>query len=505
MNKIVGIFAAVVLAAGCFSCSDKNKDQKPEEKPAESKITVSDSTEGVLETPVETVKAEKKEFREYSEDEFRTVNVNITKSDKEPPFTLHSLNTSALDFGEIIPCCKQGEYRDRYKPDFSYEENEEYRQNSEAEWEKVCTEPTKGTAISECCCGNELYYVVSYDTYCLDNGGWDNYHEWGIFHVDGLTGKTEELFHYSDPEKGMCVYSIYMFRDRLYLSIKEKGIMYLDNGKLVEMGFKGLETNYFWQNDGDRLIVYGRAQNYQEVNEDYEGKSGEIVEYYEGKKSIYLGYDWIIYEYDTNTDKWNELYSGSVAADGTGDAMGLYGRLFAWVEKPEGSRKYDAVTEEYRLSTGLTACEIIYADSNELVVHLGSRSNKNVIHCFDIVEKVHYVLDCTSLSPNSFLMSPNCDFKSCGLLLYPSGNGGTLYYIMPEYGLTFPVFKSDFIEKNQNDGYFTTMQSGGNVISFEQGVVKNKVEHRDEDGNVYFTDFEYDVTRYWINGDEING
>ena len=111
MKKFISILAALTLMAGCFSCSEE-KDVKSDSKPVEADTTISEA-DGSVDEPVVQQQAE---FREYNAEDFKTINVNLTKTDKEPPFKLHSLNISELDFGERIPPCKQGEYRDKYKP-----------------------------------------------------------------------------------------------------------------------------------------------------------------------------------------------------------------------------------------------------------------------------------------------------------------------------------------------------------------------------------------------------
>ena len=49
-----------------------------------------------------------------------------------------------------------------------------------------------------------------------------------------------------------------------------------------------------------------------------------------------------------------------------------------YLEKPENSRMLDLVTENYRLSTGITAAELLFADENRAVLMI--TSDKNILH-----------------------------------------------------------------------------------------------------------------------------
>lgn len=514
MKKFVSILAALMLAAGCFSCSE---DKKPnsDSKPADDDVIVSES-DGAVDKPVVQQQAE---FREFKADDFKTINVVINKTDKEPPFKLHSINVTDIDFGERLSPCKSEEYRDRYKPDFGQEMEYKYLgdeekngeiQALEEEWEQLCKEPVKGDIVTGCYRGNDIYVAVTYDPRCK-SGSAICYHELSIFHVDGLTGKTEELYRHSDPESAFGIDQLYWYHDRLYIDAREYGLMYLDNGELVPMNYLPEYSNWFYPNSADRLIVKSTKSDLKEVPEDYEPKSGEIVqEDTDGKKFLYLGSDDVMSEYFPETGEWKELYHEYCNIDqNTGESVDgvplIYGDLFAVAEKPEGKRKYDVVTDEYRISTGLTACNILYAGHDRLVVDYGGGTvvpggnhDGDVVHIFDISKMEHYVFDCSSLGMN-------CQYFNGGLFVYPSGNSGTLYYVMPELGLTFPYYKlegkSDVTDFTQR---IFSVYNEENSFSFEEGVVVDKKEHNNGE-NTYYTDYKYSVTRFWINGDEMNG
>lgn len=505
MKRIAAFITAAAMVACCFSCEDKNK-KSSEAKPAAGDTTVSD---GSVDEPVIQ---DKPEFREFKAEDFKIINVNITKTDKEPPFTIHSLNITDLDFGERISPCKGEKYRDRYKPDFSMsidhgsegaEADSEQVKQLEEEWEKKCSQPSKGITTRGWYKGNDIYYVVSYDDNCGSDGFCD-IHDLSVFRVDGLTGKTEELYRHSDPESAIWINQLYWYHDRLYLVMGDNKLMYLDNGELVQMDYLPDYSNHYYPNNADRLIVMSQKVNYKEVADDYEPGPDEIIQVDDdGRKSLYTGSEIVMSEYFTDTDTWKELYRKSVTAeegqneDGI-DLPDICGELFSWTERKGRSRKFDVVTDEYRVSTGLTSCNVLYAGHDKLVVDFGGNINGNTVHFFDLNKKECYVLDCSSLGIN-------CEYFNGGLFVYPEGNSGTLYYIIPELGLTFPFFKlgGNFDGTDYADRLFNIYNDEG-CLSFEESVATEKKKHK-EGNTVYYTDYKYNTTRYWINGDEMNG
>ena len=347
MKKFASIIAAFILAAGCFSCSE-NKNPESDIDPVDD--TVISEEDGGVDQPVVQQQAQ---FREFKADDFKTLTVNITKTDKEPPFTLHSINVTDIDFGERLSPCKSEEYRERYKPDFG-ETLYTYRvvdeaydmemQALEEEWEQLCKEPTKGDIVTGCYRGNDMYVAVTYDPRCKSDYA-ACYHELSIFHVDALTGKTEELYRHSDPESSFGVDQLYWYHDRLYLDVREYGLMYLDNGKLVPMNYLPEYSSWFYPNSADRLIIKSTKSDLKEVPEDYKPESGEIVQGNDdGRKFLYLGEDDVMSEYFPETDEWKELYHEYFSSEDRDQSSGkrddvpvIYGDLFAWAESPRAS------------------------------------------------------------------------------------------------------------------------------------------------------------------------
>ena len=177
------------------------------------------------------------------------------------------------------------------------------------------------------------------------------------------------------------------------------------------------------------------------------------------------------------------------------DCPYIFGELFAWKEKPENSRKYDVCTENYRVSTGLTGCEIIYADDKKLVVKLGSASTTSdtkIVHVYDLENSMHYVIDYDGLG------AKNCKSAGDGLVIFPAGMTGTVYYIIPELGLTFPLNKFNDGETDFELGGWMGIDSSNDNKALTYDINVRVGEHKvtDEMGNE-FTEYEYERYRYW--------
>ena len=499
MKKFISILAALTLMAGCFSCRE-DKDSKSDSKPVEADTTISES-DGSVDEPVVQQQAE---FREYNAEDFKTINVNLTKTDKEPPFKLHSLNISELDFGERISPCKQGEYRDKYKPDFSDiddpdidDEYREYMESVRTEWENICKVPAKGAIQFWRQCGNDIYAAVGYDTYC---SGGD--HEVSIFRVDGLTGKSTEIYRHSDPESSFYVETIAVPNGKVYIAVRDKGLMYLDGDKLVPMHYLDGYSHYLMGDAADRMIFLSTKNILEEIPDDYEPQPSEYWEEREGKKYLIKGQERVYSEYLPDKDEWKEIARKTYTQEEVysdvnldNDLPWVYGKLVAHTEKPEGKRKLDVVTDEYRVGTGITGLDILYADHDRLVVKL---SNKNIVHIFDMAKMEHYVLDCSGLAPM-------CQYFEGGIFVYANNTDSNIYYIMPEMGLTFTIYK--FHEKiEESYGSYINAYRGDGSFGFQQGIAINKQEKRDpETNNVIYTNYDYEENIYWVNGDEMNG
>ena len=501
MKKIISKIAAAALTLSCFSCSeDKKKKEKTEEKP----VNIEDGVdEPALDEPVKT------EYKEFSEDSFKTVEVNLNITDKEPPLTSHMLNLSQIDFGSLIPPCKDEKYRDRYMTDRSDYEDEEYQKFIREQWEKSCTEPQKGV-IHDCFIdGNTFYIDVEYDNNCL------GHHESAIFRVDGLTGEKEEIFRHSDPENSLIIWQLYRINGVLYVLTKEKGLYYLDEEKKELVNILEAEESQKYNaqimgNSAGRLLVRESINHTEDVPKDYKSDSGQYA-YSDDGENYYIitGCDVKVKEYDFKSKTWTELYSafvdydpnvyGSISA--SKDCPFIYGELFAWKEKPENSRKYNVYTEKYKVSTGLTGCDILYASDKKLALRQGSQvagAETTFVHVFDLESSTHYIIDYSGLGAD------NCKYAKDGIVAYPTGSSGKIYYIMPELGLTFDLASFGSTSQEYETYMWPSLyDSYDNSLWFHMNIKKGEHEVMEEPG-VTHIEYDYDQVKVWFTQEENN-
>ncbi|MCR5599784.1 MAG: hypothetical protein K6G33_03440 [Ruminococcus sp.] len=484
MKKIFGILAAAAMLVSCYSCDD-SKNKKNDNENTE--IVSDASGEQALDEPVE------QEFKEYSADYFRTVNLNVNRTDNKPPFTEYSMNIDDPDFGTRISPCRDEKYIDRYKPDFSSIVDAEYRQQAEDMWENSKTVPVKGVVVSYNAYKNYLYAAVNYD-YCI---GTEGYHELSIFRVNGDTGEKDEIFRHSDPENGINIDSMYYYNGVLYVVLYNKSICYLDEKKQELVPIKELAADQnvtFLPNSSGRFIIETTVYDKEFVTEDYKPQNAEYV-YDDGGGQPYLikGIEYTLEEYDPNTNEWTALYSAYENEDdepvsGTAEYPYLKGKYFSWLEKPEGKRKYDVVTENYRVSTGLTSCDIVYVDDSKVMVSQvninGGGGNNTRLHVYDFVKAEHYIIDTSGFGTLYSVLGD-------GLIV---SSDDRCCYFRPELGLMFKLAEYDGDETLVP--YRNTFIENENTVALN--TVLKKGDYEEEFNGETYTVNDYENIIHWF-------
>lgn len=502
MNKIVCLMSAFVLLTGTFSCSEK-KDSKTSSIPAVSEPVTED---GAVPEPVVS------EFREFSAEEFNTINVNTEITDSPLPLVSRSFMASDLDLGERIPPCKDEKYRDRYiesvtgrinpNDGYVYDMDEIIRG-----WEESLTEPEEGEIRDIWAEGPVAYLYVIYDGMCSEC------HECSIYRYNVDTDELTEIFRHSDGDNGFDIMEIRTLNGEIFVNTAEDGIFRLDesSGQLEQI-LEGSGQKYsdnILINDEGRLIVRRIINDTETVDKDYKPQQGEVI--YSDDKGIHykhVGSNLSMSEYDFSAGTWNEIYSACESSDNSSESWGtkaypdVCGELFSYKEKPDDSRKYDLVTDEYRLHTGLTNFSTVYAGRDRVILsvtngtYAGSTSNK--LHVFDFAEMQHYVLDITNYGSM-------CCALDDGVLVYSGGNTGKAYYIMPELGLTFPVDRIGADEAGSDVGYISygnMYNSNRESVIFMTSYGTGGTETTDEYGNSYYIYTDNEVVYYWYTAEE---
>lgn len=496
MRRILTLIAALTIIAGCCSC-DKKKEKNKDNTQIVSEQTDTQA-ESALDKPVED------EFRTYSKDYFKTLNVNTTNTDAKPPVKDYVINLTNYDFGSRKPPCKDEKYIQNYNflKNGNYEEK--YRKDVEEVWEKSKNEPTAGLSEDICIDGKYIYAVVNYDICCTGA------HETSIFRIDSETNEKTEIFRHSDPETSCMIINIYRINGVLYvIKLDDHSLCYLDEDKKELVHIKELPEDIntvFRPNSAGRLIIETMKEDKELVPNDYEPKEGESLYSYDGTQTYLIkGRENTYEEFDFDTKTWKTLYSVHTSNDesvelGTPEYPVLNGKYFAWKEKPERSRKFDIVTEKYRISTGLTGCEVKYADDDKVIAIQynlqGSGANESRLHIFDIKKAEHYIIDSTKYGSRFSVLGD-------GLIVSTTGGDGNMYYLLPELGMFFKLPNLNGVNMGENyQNYYSDpylCSEGSVAINVLKQVNPHEVEQENGDK---ITEYDFETELHWFTLEE---
>ncbi len=388
-TKIIAIISAFALLAGC------SENEKPE------------SSSEITGEPVAV--EDENVYRTYSYEDFKEINVPWNETDKEPPVELKRYEFPELDFGMKIPACMKADDPFRY-----YANNNYYYSLNDENMKKQIYEnfmanvdvPQKGDSEKIELDGNKFYVTVNYDKICCE-------HEWSLFCIDMDTDNVSEVYSYSglEEQRMFWFFDATVAENVLYIPKEQHD----ENGNIqsciTAIDLDTREESVIFESN-ENLSLSKLPDGYLLISEVSDSGTDD--------------FSYNCFEYDTKakkiTDKDMSNYSyGSSAAPNT------------YLEKPENSRKLDLVTENYRLSTGITAAELLFADENRAVLMIAS--DKNILHTFDFEKMEHYV---TELKPTMGICIPFGD----GVVLNNTVSSiSDMYYFIPDLGLAFTLAK----------------------------------------------------------------
>ena len=422
MKKLSAVFTALILTASCFSCSDEKKPESSSEITGE---------------PIET-EIEEQLFITYSYNDFKTVNVPWNSTTDEPPVELKCYEFPDYDFGERILPFIDSDDPFQYYLTFS---NKDYYENCDEDMQKRIYDnfmediktAQKGTADRIQRDGNKIYLTVNYDNICL-------MYDWGLYCIDMDTDEVSEVYSYS----GLDNHSLFWFTSAVVI----------DNVMYVPME----------EYDENNSII-----NSQIIAIDLETKEESVI--MESKKSISITKTpdcklMISESYDENNNKYciynTKTKEISEFAPKT-KYLNFYGGcgLTAYFEKPEGSRKADLVTENYRLETGISSFHILYADNSKAVV---LTPDTNILHTFDFAKMEHYT---TELKSKADMGAAFGD----GLVLFKNNSSNTtVYYFIAELGLAFTLAEKIHLNSLFTENNNVSFAGMTDVIQKEYGI-----------------------------------
>ena len=400
MKKALYIIIAAALALSAFSCENKKTNSQPE---------IHDSTENVEDPAIE------QPFIEYTQEDLNTINVNLTFTDDTSFFERHAFTASDFDFGARLSPCKAEEYHEQFRPEW-YGNDEEGDQM----YLESLTEPSTGLIESFTADSENFYFWVDFDPYCT------GYHDCSIFRYNIETDNMSELYRFSSTEVDLYPAGLTVIDGTVYtitcddLDSRTDTVSRLDSGsgELVPLYSSINNGLTFLPNEDGRLIL----QELTSVSDDY-----------------YDGFNSRLIEYDFETEQWNEIFtyllnSQQFLEENIPDYS--LTSVLAWKEKPEGSRKYDIVSDYWRVSTGYSNCRIVYASRDRVmyIVQTGSKTTGDVtrtLHTIDLSDGQHYMTDVTALGESFVYYNGYVTATS----VYRMDN--TMSCFMPELGIAY--------------------------------------------------------------------
>ncbi|WP_028517605.1 hypothetical protein [Ruminococcus flavefaciens] len=418
MNKriILGIAAVLALSSVLTACDDK---EKPEPKPKDT--TVNEDTGDTLVTePV---------YREYSEEDFKTITVTLNYPDKEPPVDVSSIDISGLDFGTKLPVCNTEENAKNYYEDMFSLSHIEYN------WENLINEEAEGIASSCCMYDGKCYIVVEYKSFLTSN------FDFSLFCYDEKSGKNEEVYSWSSKDINEDYTDQPMiFDDKLFYEIRNSS----DNSNKVFA---------YDLNTGDVKTVYEEKESDVYVYFDHDSMD------YPCLQLINNGGEQIDYLYYDETD---ESFVGDKTNDISGKIISTryFGGVQYYIVKSDGKRKLDMICQYYHVSLSYTGGTIIYADDKKFLI-----KNEGSIHMYDLEKMEHYILDVTG-------MGTECTY--CSGMLF-TGNWYEkykmpVYCIIPELGIAYAI---------TDDDLYCGLKTAGDTVTFNS-CIEYKKELKDE-------------------------
>ncbi|MDE6775618.1 MAG: hypothetical protein K2J37_04920, partial [Ruminococcus sp.] len=359
------------------------------------------------------------EFREYYPEDFNEVDIQFVKQDGEPPVNISEYNLDIKTDGSKMSPCKAvydfvpeteiPEYLNDYP-----EQLEDYKIEMEKRNEhmrQILENPCAGFISSYSLCGDNLYFMVSYDDL-------DTYtsHCFELYQYNIKSNKQQLLYSYEDAEISIALDYYKEIDGELYISTntyKTDGDAYsysiarLDrkNKKLVDISTPELrerqDTIYILENSADRLLVLG----YKEKNEE---ENFHIVS-----------------EYNPDTGEWAEVFrSDEYYPVVQGNDIGYSEKIDRYVSC--------TVEGKYTIHTGLIGTELKGFNDTQMICFTSDSINR-LLYIFDTEKMERYKIDMKGMGDYFTFYPMNDLFYIQGQLVFGHA------ILLPEVGMAFQL------------------------------------------------------------------
>ena len=452
MKKFFCSVLALVLSAAAVGCNDKKKPESEEEDIPVMTDTLGDNTKEDTGTVG---------FSEFSDSDFKTINVTVRDADGEAPVSVKRIDLSGVVIEDKVPVCYNAENVEEHikKHNTYYYTDEDgvtrsYMYDTDGEngiplydWHDFLDKPVKGY-IEDCYVrGNDCFIYVMYQVplsaSCYDHA---------VFRYDTESGETEEIYSWSaaninETTDGNCLFTENAVFLVYYNIIKE------DSPRTVGATVKRLDL------DTKEIKTVFEGNDYISSASFMCDKDGSV--YFNKQEENDSGQSSVnVYKYDEESGKFGKV-DEIVVSDEVKANIISNGKRYSLV-KPEGKRKLDMVCDNYRIGTDVTNAKIVYADDKSFVLQ-----NDDQLNVYNIVKKEHYVLDVSRLGQKA-VMSDGKLFIGLGDTSFEK----PLYCVIPELGLTYKIIDS---------GIYDDMKCINGKVCFN-GRHRETVEYISDDG-----------------------
>ncbi|MBR1592792.1 MAG: hypothetical protein IJ666_07270 [Ruminococcus sp.] len=453
MKKYLLLILCVALS--CVSCQDKNNEDIPE-------ISETDEVQGDV---------SRNSFREYTDRDFKDINVIVSRSQAQLPVNTYEKSIS-LNLGKRVSPCKAEDLYEKFIPYYyinpDYPSDEEYIKD-------MLSAPSAGRAEWWCIDGNMMYFIVSHDDFCYYFS-----HDISIYSYNFDTEITEELYNYSGTDYGLSINRLY-YNNGLFF-ITEKA--YTDDMTLTSHGWdygesgEKRETTLCRLDEKNQKIITVSKDPYT----DYyfsESENGFIIKNAEFSGTNNQSPSYILSEYDISSNKMNTVFSGAVNEIPVPCADGFVTYI------KNDNKNITVNAENYTLSTELQG-DVSCVTKNRLIISHSDNYrtySKDKIYVYDFNSMERYILDLSDYGNRVMPYGEN-------LIIYSEF---AKYYLVPELGTAFYLGMTEASpEKDNQSGriYFTNIVSDDAYISYmdDDGNLKLEETKGGTEGNILFVE-----------------
>ena len=435
-RMISGAAALLVFSAFLTGCSDSKKKKKPSDDTGVNDTVVSETTEP--------------EFREYSDDDFKRIDVELIYSDEQLPAEVSITDLSGLDLGERVPVC--------YKDGFVQEYFKSYEEWGAFDWHDFIDKSVKGYPDSVYEYNGSYFIEAEYPVmYSMDS-------DFAVFRYDPESEETVEIYSWAAADANEHFDKNVVFSGgELFFTVwssdndSHSAVMRLD------LDSREVSTMYEENNDFTSIWLY-------------RDDSGEVA-FFEFRQ-LDSEKTSEIYTYDRDSGQFVK------AAASDGDrimSLNTFDGVKTELIKRQGKRALEVRNERfYSFQTKISAGNVIYSDKDRLVL----TDNVN-LHTYDMNRMEHYVTKISDMGS---------EIVMCGGKIFIGNRSRDfrmpVYCIIPELGLAFPVTEEGiYMDLSAKDGgiTFNSIKNGELTYEHNGNTFEREVDYVDK---IYTVKFE---------------